>query len=638
MPQMADYAVYFMQKKTGQLVSKTPLGGFPLDFDPQAVEIKVPFDPFNSTLLKLLEKDRIQILQSADELLSGWYHPFGGVKAPLAFDTGIEKPVHWSAVGDQVNGQDIKWLWEPARFTWAFDLAKAWLLTRDDRYPRFFWKKFTELIKQNPVNSAPNWTSAQEAAIRIIVWVMVYQVFKHSPATTAEQTTLLVTALWQHGTRIPATLGYARSQNNNHLISEALGLMITGSLFSDISPLARSWLQTGVKEFNRAILNQIEEDGTYSQHSTNYHRLMLQLALVYRGYANKTRIEIPKEVTTCLAAATSWLAAQLDVTSGRLPNLGHNDGSLLLPMGTAEFRDYRPTLQASALAFLGQPCLPSGQWDELALWLGLADIENKVPSQQISSPAIHSLHSENKTALLRGVTFRGRPAHADQLHLDVWWDGMNITQDAGTFSYNDAPPWQNPFSSTLVHNTLSVDGLDQMERASKFLWLRQAQAQWHTAPSKDILMAIHNGYRRAGVITQRIVTFVNHEQLEIVDQVHFIRNTDERQITLHWLLADGPWKLDGNEITLNYGSKQVKLSFNATLKHDAASLPAYDISLIRSGETLVGQWQNPILGWASDTYGEKHPALSLSIQYRTRMDIQIVSRFEFIKHASGSQG
>ena len=182
---MADYALYLIQKKSGSLVRKTPLGGCALDFDPQKVEIKVPFAPFNSKLLEHLEQDRTQILQSADELLSAWYHPFGGAKAALAFDTGIEKPVHWSAVGDQVNGWDIKWLWEPARFTWTFDLAKAWLLTRDDRFPRFFWEKFTEFIKQNPVNSAPNWTSAQEAAMRIIAWVMVYQVFMQSPATTA---------------------------------------------------------------------------------------------------------------------------------------------------------------------------------------------------------------------------------------------------------------------------------------------------------------------------------------------------------------------------------------------------------------------------------------------------------------------
>lgn len=635
---MADYAGYLVQKKSGSLTKSTPMGGFAIDYDPKEIELKVPFDPFNTKLLELIEKDRAHILQTADDLLNGWYHPFGGVKAPLTFATGIETPQHWSSVGDQVNGRDIKWLWEPARFTWAFDLAKAWMITKDDRYVAFFWQKFSEFISQNPVNSAPNWGSSQECAMRMMAWLMVYQVFKESPATTAEHTSQLTVAIWQNAARIPATLGYARSQNNNHLLSEALGLVITGSLFSAKSPLARNWLNLGLKEFNRAIMNQVEPDGTYSQHSANYHRLMLQLALIFYGYAKNIGIEIPQEVTDRLAAATRWLAAQLDPFSGRLPNLGHNDGSLLLPMGTAEFRDYRPTLQAAGLTFLNQTCLPSGKWDELALWLGLPDLEKESPSLQLSSPAIHSIHSENKTASLRGVTFHGRPAHADQLHLDLCWDGFNIAQDAGTFSYNDASPWQNPFSSTLVHNTLSIDDKDQMLKASKFLWLRHAQAKWHSAPSKNILMASHDGYRRDGVIPQRIVTFVDAQQLEVVDLVQFIRKMDARLITLHWLLIDWQYQMDGSILILNSADRQIKISFHASLMNEASPLSPIDVSLIRGGETLIGNRNNPILGWVSDTYGEKHPALSLSVQYQTNVDLKIVTHFEFSKSSQNGQG
>ncbi len=636
-PQLADYAGYLVQKKTGSLSTKTPLGGLPIDFDPKEIDLTTPFDPFNPKLLELIEKDRTRVINSADEILSGWYRPFGGEKASLTFATGMSSVQHWSTVGDQVNGRDIKWLWEPARFSWAFDLAKAWLITKDDRYVVFFWQKFSEFISLNPVNSAPNWTSAQECAVRMIAWLMTYEVFKQSPATSAEQDSLLTTAIWRHAARIPASLGYAHSQNNNHLLSEALGLVIAGSLFSDKSPTARNWLGLGSKEFNRAILNQLEADGTYAQHSANYHRLMLQLSLIYHGYAKRYKIEIPTEVITRLAAAVRWMGAQLDEKSGRLPNLGHNDGSLLLPMGTAEFRDYRPTLQATGLAFLGQPCLPSGALDELALWLGLPVTNNVIESRSLTSPAVHVISASNKTVSLRGVTFHSRPAHADQLHLEVWWDGLNIAQDAGTFSYNDAPPWQNPFSSTLVHNTLSIDDHDQMERASKFLWLRQAQARWHAAPSNDILMASHDGYRHAGAIHQRIATFTSSSQLEVVDQVRYIRRNNPRRVTLHWLLIDWTYQLEGQCLTLSSDTRQVKISCHASLD-DASSLTPVDVSLVRAGNTLCGALQNPILGWASDTYGEKHAMLSLNISYQIQSDLQIVTLFDFSNGGTTRQG
>ncbi|PKN99051.1 MAG: hypothetical protein CVU42_09290 [Chloroflexi bacterium HGW-Chloroflexi-4] len=637
-PQMADYAIYLVQKKSGSLIKKTPLNGFALDFNPQEVNLKIPITPFNPQLQQLLEKDRIRIFMSADEIISGWYQPFGGEKTPLSFATGVASFVHWSEVGDQINGRDIKWLWEPARFTWVYDLAKAWLLTKEDHYPKFFWQKFTEFVQANPVNSAPNWSSAQEIAMRMIAWLMAYQVFKDSQATTAEHTSQLVTALWQHASRIPSTLGYARSQNNNHLLSEALGMVIAGSLFGGKSSRAHDWLKLGLTTFDQAILKQVEKDGTYSQHSANYHRLMLHLALIYRVYAKHLSIDIPQKILDRLASSTNWLGAQLDPISGRLPNLGHNDGSLLFPQGSVDYRDYRPTLQAASLAFTGQACLPSGAWDELVLWLGLSEIEKVNDPHQLTSPAIHAITEANKTALLRGVTFHGRPAHADQLHLDLWWDGLNIAQDAGTYAYNDAPPWQNPFSSTLVHNTITINDRDQMEKASKFLWLRQAQAKWQTAPSKDILMASHDGYRRMGAIHQRIATFSDSEHLEVIDQIHFFRKTDPKQIILHWLLADWQWQLDGSFFTLTNDKRSIKIGFNATAINHAASILPSDVSLIRGGETLAGRRYEPILGWASDTYGEKHAALSLSLQYQTKVGIQIVTRFEFSKIGYESPG
>jgi hypothetical protein len=145
--------------------------------------------------------------------LAGQYHPFGGSSQPLSFAESPTPARHWLEAGDQVQGVDIKWLWEPARFTWAYELAHAWLLTKDERYADFFWQKFREFNEHNPANSAPNFTSAQEVGIRLLNWLMVYQVLRDATASGADEKRLLAKAVWQHAARIPATLGYARSQN-----------------------------------------------------------------------------------------------------------------------------------------------------------------------------------------------------------------------------------------------------------------------------------------------------------------------------------------------------------------------------------------------------------------------------------------
>ena len=113
-------------------------------------------------------------------------------------------------------------------------------------------------------------------------------------------------------------------------------------------------------------------------------------------------------------------------------------------------------------------------------------------------------------AYLRLANFTSRPGHADQLHLDLWWRGYNLAQDAGTYLYNAPPPWDNALSRTKVHNTLTVDGLDQMTLAGRFLWLDWAQATLiEQAGGNGVdhprLTARHDGYRRLGVTHQRSV-------------------------------------------------------------------------------------------------------------------------------------
>ncbi|MRR32281.1 hypothetical protein EG834_18575, partial [bacterium] len=92
------------------------------------------------------------------------------------------------------------------------------------------------------------------------------------------------------------------------------------------------------------------------------------------------------------------------------------------------------------------------------------------------SPVVHRVGDRECWGTLRAVTFHARPAHADQLNVDLWWHGRNIAQDAGTYLYNAPPPWDNTLGKTYVHNTLTVNGMDQMERAGKFLWLDRLNA------------------------------------------------------------------------------------------------------------------------------------------------------------------
>ena len=616
-PQLAEFAGYQLTLKNGSVAKSTPAGGLPPDFDLHRFILDDALPIFDQYPTQ--EMGEAEILQRAQEIIDGSYHPFGGNASPLSFELPQSPLTHWTKYGDNVEGLDIKWIWEPARFTWAFDLARACLRRPDPRYAECFWRRFDEFVSQNPVNLGPNWVSAQEAAIRIITWCLLYPIFSKFPSTTSERKTHLAESIWQHAARIPPSLGYARSQNNNHLLSEALGLIIAGTMFSPVSNMAKKWLATGMVEFDSGLIKQIEADGTYGQHSANYHRLMLHLALLYYVYAQRLGSKIPDSVSERLAQATRWAIDQLDPVSGRLPNLGHNDGSLLLPMGCVDYRDYRPTLQAASLAFLGETCLLPGPWDELHTWLGIKAGRSK-PRQ--ASQAVHKLVSGTAWATLRGVRFQGRPAHADQLHVELWWDGINLAQDAGTYAYNEALPWQNALASTQVHNTLSVDGADQMYRAGKFLWIDQANTKWLQVDETGAIAAEHDGFLKNGVLHRRSIRF-DGEKHFVVNDILLYKRQGEHRIDLHWLLPDWQWNLTGQNLQLRDQDHLVSLTVSASNFSSQAPLADPQISLIRAGENLIGQRENCIMGWASDTYGQKSPALSLNISYVANNDFTI---------------
>jgi len=187
-------------------------------------------------------------------------------------------------------------------------------------------------------------------------------------------------AIAEHARRIPPTLVYARAQNNNHLLCEAAGL-ITAGLALPEHPHATRWLLLGRRWFFHAIQSQIALDGAFIQHSTNYHRLLLQIAL----WVHTLGEPFPDRILDKLAAATQWLLKLVDPESGGVPNLGPNDGANIIPLSTCPFSDYRPTLQAASLIFQDSPAFSPGPWDDMSLWLNR--IQFTFPSNPNVSPS-----------------------------------------------------------------------------------------------------------------------------------------------------------------------------------------------------------------------------------------------------------
>ena len=626
---VAQFAKYQFGLRSGSIRLRTPLSSkskFPPDdvFTPHWF-----FQLPNPDVFSVLgEEFQAAVLSKGNEIVDGKYRPFGNDPQPL--DLELRFPVsHWTfhEIGKVANPvEDIKLIWEPARLGWAVELGKAFYLSKDERYAGKFIDLYQDFRNINPLNLGPNWQSAQEVALRLMALVLTAHLMHSSKSLDESFMLILCKDIADHAERILPTISYAKAQDNNHLLSEAVGLYTAGLWLKD-HPRASKWTNIGRNLFRKAILGQIEEDGEYCQHSTNYHRMMLTLALWMRGMLLYDAKDLEVEEYTQLKKATSWLLGCYDEVSGNAMNLGHNDGAFIFPLANGEYADYRPIIQSSGLAFLNQKVLTDGAWNDLAIWLGLGIDGDTTSNQSLTDAWPKSrIGDRSSWANLRAAHYRSRPAHADQLHVDLWFKGHNVLMDAGTYLYNAQPPWTNALSSTIVHNTICVDGCDQMMRAGRFLWLDWAQANILKS-SPQCIKAEHDGYLRKGIIHHRELKKVSETHWEISDELFAEGKTNRtHEFILHWLVPDWLFKLNSSQVELSAPFGRVVVDTIFPGPSDGKKF-----SLIKAGETLAGDYKSPILGWYSPTYNLRIPALSLVYQVKLPAPVSINTTIKFME-------
>ncbi len=170
------------------------------------------------------------------------------------------------------------------------------------------------------------------------------------------------------GERIEGNIGYALSQRNNHGIIEAVGLWTIGLLFPELRK-AEQWREKGRRYLEEQGKSLIYEDGSFSQHSVNYHRLMLHGYLWSLRLGDLNGHAFSDDLKGRVKRAGEWLNHIRDDVTGQVPNYGQNDGALILPLNNCDYLDFRPVVQAANYYFAGERLFEAGSWDEDLLWL-----------------------------------------------------------------------------------------------------------------------------------------------------------------------------------------------------------------------------------------------------------------------------
>ena len=457
---------------------------------------------------------------------------------------------------------DIKTVWEASRFDWVLAMAQRIAAGDKSELSRLnAW--LADWCDKNPAYLGPNWKCGQEASIRVMHLAMAAKLLRqHRNSSKA-----LMQLIRVHLQRITPSIGYAMAQNNNHGSSEAAALYIGGSwLFALGDETAVKYRAIGKKWLENCAERLIERDGSFSQYSTNYHRVVLDTYSMVEYWRRTFQLpEFSSRFYERLSAAANWLYQMTQRKNGDVPNLGANDGAYLLPLAGTDYRDYRPSVQLAGVLFAGKRAYgAAGDWNLPLQWLEIelpAGVKRIPGSAWFPQGGYCSLHAGDAFALFNIPRFRFRPSQADALHVDLWLSGENLLRDAGTYSYNAGDDVIGYFGGTAGHNTVQFDDRDQMPRLSRFLfgaWLKAEQVsplvkQNGQATSSAAYRDWHGGFHHRTVI-------LSDKKLQVIDKVSGFSN----KAILRWRLQPGQWHINDTSVCSN--SHKLKVTSNVSIE------------------------------------------------------------------------
>jgi len=530
---------------------------------------------------------------------------------------------HWSEIGELAPDKgDIKFIWELSRFAWAFNLARVYVLTGDDKFAETFWLLFEDWVGANPPQRGVNWKCGQECAFRIVAFCFCLNAFRESRGTTDERVRLLIGAIASHARRIERNIEFALSLKNTHSISEAMGLFTAGVLFPRLRG-ASDWRRRGYNLLIKEALRQIYPDGSYIQHSMNYQRLALQSLLWSGRLAELNGQPFPPELLKRLEASLLFLYQMSDEKTGRMPNYGANDGVVLLPLNNCDYLDYRPVLQSMTYFLRRERLFDRGAWDEDAVWLFGAEALS-VPLRSVKRVSFsadcggyYTLRGERSWAFIRCHTYRDRPLQADMLHLDLWFDGENLLRDAGSFRYHCPEPWQSYFKSTAAHNTIEIDQSNQMREVGTFLWLHWTRSRIrhnYESPNgeRGYWEGEHYGYCSlpCRAVHRRAVVRWRDTWIIIDD----ILGEGRATAALRWRLMDAEWRESGDDTFSTAESFRLRI-FPARVDEVRSSL-------------VRGKIEPKPEGWESLYYGERVAVPTVLVELGGRLPMRVITILE----------
>jgi hypothetical protein len=400
---------------------------------------------------------------------------------------------------------DPKVTWELNRHQHFVTLAKAFLISKNERYLRELSAQYRSWIIANPYPLGINWASSLEVGFRLLSWVWVRYLLKAMKVEDLDADLLRGISL--HGSHIRRYLSTYTSPNT-HLLGEAVALFVAGTTCREIED-ASEWREMGWRIVLEESSRQVRADGFHFEQSSYYHVYALDFFLHARILAAKNGITIPDtfdEVLIRMLSALNRIAGD-----GTVPRLGDDDGGRVFDGSRNQAEHLTDPLAIGSLIYPSAGLrIPGSEITEETLWLLGPDSLARFAELPAAGVEANPLENSGICVIRSGahrITFDAAPqgsgnaghGHSDSLSITASSNGYEWLIDPGTYSYSAIERRRDLLRGTNAHNTIEIDERSQSEASGPFSWRVIPDVQLDYRRAGKGFYAIcggHDGYER----------------------------------------------------------------------------------------------------------------------------------------------
>ena len=381
---------------------------------------------------------------------------------------------------DLTNAADVKVPWELSRCHHLLWLGEAYLLTKDEKYAKEVVDQLEWWIDENPLMYSINWTCAMDVAIRAVNWMYAINMISQSASLNEAVFKRINRSLFEHGWFIFRNLEKWYSYSANHYAANITGLLYLGQLFKDTNE-GKKWWHYALKEYFLEVRFQLLPSGAHFERSISYHRLMTELFAYPYFMLQRVKEPVPLDIQLRVESMFDF-TDHYTKHNGMAPQMGDNDDGRLLPFVKRDFRVHDYLLSIGYLGF-GKH-YESLSTDKMVLDTFFLLPEKNVIKESNSQNASVSVIKDHRDAgfvILKKADLYlifsntslscypdlyrkmlGTHTHADGLSFELSVGKQDFIIDPGSYVYTASAVERNKFRSTVMHNTLTIDGQDQV--------------------------------------------------------------------------------------------------------------------------------------------------------------------------------